>query len=154
MSHDIQRTILEAQPVLLCSGRTSMSEIATLLGQLLPKVYGYATTSGATMVGPPLVRYTERGQDEVALECGVPVGPGAQPKDDIVLGELPAGPTLSTVHTGPYEGLRDVYGALEAWMKEHGSKPGGAPWEVYLTDPGEVPNPAEWKTQVFWPLAE
>ena len=26
-------------------------------------------------------------------------------------------------------------------------------WEVYWTDPGEVPARAEWKTEVCWPLS-
>ncbi len=154
MNHEVQRITLPAQPVLLCSGRTPLAEIATVLGQLLPKVYGYATQSGATMVGPPFVRYTARDEQEVAIECGMPVTPGAIGDGDIALGELPAGPAATTVHTGPYEGLGTAYEALEAWIKEHGARPGGAPWEVYLTDPGEVPDPADWKTQVFWPLTD
>jgi AraC family transcriptional regulator len=54
---------------------------------------------------------------------------------------------------GPYDGLRDAYAAIEQWMGREGYKPAGAPWESYVTDPGEVPNPAEWKTEVFWPIA-
>jgi len=30
-------------------------------------------------------------------------------------------------------------------MSKEGHKPAGAPWESYVTDPGEVPNPAEWE---------
>ncbi len=29
----------------------------------------------------------------------------------------------------------------------------GAPWEIYVTDPAEVADPARWRTDVFWPLA-
>lgn len=152
MTYDIVRTTLEAQPVLFCSGRASMAELATLLGQLLPKVFGYATESGATMVGPPFVRYTEFSENEIAIEAGMPVAPGAAGKGDIELGELPAGPAASTIHTGPYDGLRDAHEAVEAWIRTQGTSPSGAPWEVYLTDPGEVPDPANWKTQVLWPV--
>lgn len=152
MSYEIVRTTLEAQPVLFCKGRASMADIATLLGQLLPKVFGYATESGATMVGPPFVRYVELSADEIALEAGMPVAPGAVGKGDIELGELPAGPVASTVHTGPYDGLTEAHQALQAWLGENGVESGGAPWEVYLTDPGEVPNPADWKTQVLQPI--
>lgn len=151
MSYDIQETDLAVQPVLCCRTRTSMDQIATVLGQLLPKVFGYATQSGATLVGPPYVRYLDFGP-ELTLEAGLPVAPGASAHEDIELNELPAGAAISTIHTGPYDGLRAAYEALEAWMKDKGIPPRGAPWEVYLTDPGEVPNPAEWKTQVFWPI--
>ena len=30
--------------------------------------------------------------------------------------------------------------------------PGDGPWEVYLADPGRVPDPADWLTEVVWPL--
>ena len=33
-------------------------------------------------------------------------------------------------------------------------KAGGAPWEVYISDPGEVPDPAEWITEIVHPLTE
>ena len=26
--------------------------------------------------------------------------------------------------------------------------------EIYLTDPGEVPDPKDWKTQLVWPISE
>ncbi|MBV1861161.1 MAG: hypothetical protein KUG77_22280, partial [Nannocystaceae bacterium] len=92
MTYEITRTTLQSQPILFCRGRAPMAELATLLGQLLPKVFGYATESGATMVGPPFVRYTELSANEVALEAGLPVAPGATAQGDIELGELPAGP--------------------------------------------------------------
>lgn len=152
MTYDIARTTLEAQPVLFCSGHAPMAELATLLAQLLPKVFGYATESGATMVGPPFVRYVEFGDDGIGVEAGMPVAPGSVAKGDIKLGELPGGPTASTVHTGPYDGLGDAHKALQAWVVDNGASPGGAPWEVYLTDPGEVPDPADWKTQVLLPI--
>lgn len=40
----------------------------------------------------------------------------------------------------------------QTWLVDSGASPGGAPWEVYLTDPGEVPDPADWKTQVLLPI--
>jgi len=28
----------------------------------------------------------------------------------------------------------------------------GAPWESYVTDPADYPDPADWKTEIFWPV--
>lgn len=36
-------------------------------------------------------------------------------------------------------------------MKDHELQPGGAPYEVYLNSPDEVPE-SELKTEVFWPI--
>lgn len=153
MNHDIQRTTLQPQPILYCPAQVEMTEIATALGELLPKVFGYATQSGATMVGPPFVRYLNQAET-LDIQAGLPVAPGAAATDDILLGELPGGAALTTIHTGPYDGLPAAYAALHAWMADNAVQPGGAPWEVYLTDPAQVPNPAEWKTQILWPISE
>ena len=53
---------------------------------------------------------------------------------------------------GPYDKLQDAYAALEEWMGSEGFSPAGAPWESYVTDPAQYPNPADWKTEVFWPV--
>jgi AraC family transcriptional regulator len=50
--------------------------------------------------------------------------------------------------------LHEAHAAIEAWLGAHALKPAGDPWEVYVTDPGEVPNPAEWQTLVVWPTNE
>ena len=43
--------------------------------------------------------------------------------------------------------------AVERWIEEHGFRVGGAPWESYVTDPAQHPDPADWRTEVYWPLA-
>ena len=39
-------------------------------------------------------------------------------------------------------------------MSANGLKPAGDAWEVYLTDPGEVPDQAGWQTESNWPVSE
>ena len=34
-----------------------------------------------------------------------------------------------------------------------GSRPGPLMWESYLTDPGDEPDPATWRTLIVWPTA-
>jgi effector-binding domain-containing protein len=51
-----------------------------------------------------------------------------------------------------YDQLSETYAAIEQWIEANEYRPGGPPWESYVTDPGETPNPADWRTEVFWPL--
>ena len=37
-------------------------------------------------------------------------------------------------------------------MQQQGVRPGGSPWESYITDPAEHPDPANWRTDVYWPI--
>ena len=46
---------------------------------------------------------------------------------------LPAVRAVTAVHTGPYEGLREVYPRMEQWMKDNGITPG----HVVLGGPSE-----------------
>ena len=66
---------------------------------------------------------------------------------------LPGGPAATTMHTGPYDNLSDAYAAIEQWMATEGLAAAGAPWESYVTDPTDYPNPKELENQLFWPLA-
>ena len=37
-------------------------------------------------------------------------------------------------------------------MESQGLASAGAPWESYITDPTEHPDPKDWKTEVCWPV--
>jgi effector-binding domain-containing protein len=43
---------------------------------------------------------------------------------------------------------------MHQWIEAEGLRPGDAPWESYITDPGSVPDPKDWKTELFWPLKD
>ena len=58
------------------------------------------------------------------------------------------------VHMGPYDKLPETYAAIERWMQKQSVKPAGSPWESYITDPAENPNPANWRTDADWPMGE
>ena len=64
---------------------------------------------------------------------------------------MPGGPAATTIHTGPYDKLSDAYAAIEQWMEAEGLAAAGAPWESYVNDPADYPDPKDWKTEVFWP---
>lgn len=57
-----------------------------------------------------------------------------------------------TTHTGPYDKLTKAHAAIQMWIAEQGRVPAGAPWESYVTDPADYPDPADWKTEIFWPI--
>ena len=44
--------------------------------------------------------------------------------------------------------------AIERWIEANGLLVGGPPWESYVTDPGTHPEPADWRTEVYWPLTK
>ncbi|MCX6591109.1 MAG: helix-turn-helix domain-containing protein [Acidobacteria bacterium] len=160
VNYDIEVKLLPAQPVLLVRRRVPRAEIAMTIGQVLRSVFLYSQANGIGISGHPLTRYPEYGVGMVTLETGMRVSSHAGEwrtgeGDGTVLQELlPAGPAASTIHSGPYDGLQDAYAALEQWITAAGRQAAGAPWEVYLNDPGDFPDPKDWKTELFWPLQD
>ena len=52
----------------------------------------------------------------------------------------------------PTRACRATYAAIEAWIASTGHTASGGPWEIYLTDPSQEPDPSRWLTEVIYPL--
>jgi AraC family transcriptional regulator len=160
MTYSVTRKELAPQPVLVVRRRVKRSEIAPTIAQALPLVFAYAERHGIALAGLPFTRYIEIGPGLITMEPGMRIAASGgnlksadSPGDDGVLtATLPGGPAATTTHIGPYEGLPDAYASIQQWMEGEGLSAAGAPWECYITDPAEHPNPKDWKTEVFWPL--
>ncbi|GAB4568876.1 MAG: hypothetical protein Tsb0020_22750 [Haliangiales bacterium] len=152
LNYDITQQPIDAMTLLCQTQRVAQAKIAEALGQILPAVFAYATQHNVPMLGPPITRYHGWGPGVITLEAGIPVAPGATGSGDIAVTTVDACNAAVAIHTGPYEGLADAHAAIELYLHEHGLRVAGPPFEVYLTDPGEVPDPADWKTRVVWPI--
>ena len=153
MTVPVTRRELTCQPALVIRRRIAPSDIAAALGQCLPGVFAHAQRAAIPLAGPPFARYVEMGRGLITIEGGMPVATPTPGEGEIEAIELPAGPAAVAVHVGPYEKLPDTHAAIEAWIESEGLRTGGAPWEVYVTDPAEHPDPADWRTEVIWPLS-
>jgi effector-binding domain-containing protein len=45
-----------------------------------------------------------------------------------------------------------VYAALQRWIQEHGHECADAPREIYLVGPQQARDPAEFRTEIQWPI--
>ncbi|MEM9557854.1 MAG: helix-turn-helix domain-containing protein [Acidobacteriota bacterium] len=151
MSYTITRKTLEEAPFLFIRRQVQPEAIAEALGSMLPAVFQYATARGIPFAGPPTARYPSFGPGLITIEAGLPIAVEAEGEGEIECGALVGGAVASTIHHGAYDTLHEGHAAVQAWLEENGEE-AGAPWEVYLTDPGEVPDPADWQTELIWPL--
>jgi len=141
-------------PVLYMRATCSSKEIADTLGRILPKVFASLMDLCVRPVGPPFCRYTAWRGDECDLEGGVLVDGLVSGVGEVEGGEIGGCKAVYTLHQGAYTELHEAYDAMQAWMKDHGKTAAIPPFELYVTDPGKVPDPMQWKTEVFWPVAE
>jgi AraC family transcriptional regulator len=151
---DVSVRDVPALHALVMRRRVTRDEIATTLAECLPAVFAYAQRHGLAISGPPMARYPEVGMGSLVIESGMPIAAPASvpPGDGIETLAVPAGRAVVAVHRGPYDGLPESYQEIEKWMRERGLSAAGAPWETYLTDPGEHPDPATWETEIVQPV--
>jgi AraC family transcriptional regulator len=160
MEYTIAGKELAAQPVLVVRRRVRRVDIAATIGAELPKVFLYAQQRGIAIAGFPVTRYLETSIGWVTMETGMRVAAQnggwsvGEGEGEVLAERLPAGPAAVTIHSGPYDQLQAAYAALEEWIVANGFRPAGAPWEAYLNDPTDHPNPQDWKTEVSWPFGE
>jgi AraC family transcriptional regulator len=165
-TYSVAKKDLAPQPVLVVRRRAKRSEIASTIAEALPHVFLYSQQNGIALAGLPFTRYVEMGPGLVTMEPGMRVAAPGQDSNsidaawtrtsgdgEVARDTLPGGPVATTMHIGSYDKLTEAYAAIEQWIEAQGLVAAGAPWESYVTDPGEVPDPKDWKTEVFWPVA-
>lgn len=67
---------------------------------------------------------------------------------------IPGGAYAVAVHTGPYVDFDLTYAALGSWVAAHATAAPGPIREIYPTDPTEVSDPAQYRTDVCWPVSD
>jgi effector-binding domain-containing protein len=158
MEYTITRQELAAQPVLVVRRRVRRAEIAATIGAALPKVFLHAQQRGLAIAGYPITRYLETSVGLATFETGMRVTARsgdwtvADGQGEVLAETLPGGLAAATIHLGPYDQLQDAYAAVEEWIAVNGFRQNGAPWEAYLNDPADHPDPQDWKTEVYWPF--
>jgi AraC-like DNA-binding protein/effector-binding domain-containing protein len=150
----IAREERAAQPLLFIRRRIAHSELQGMLAECFGKLYAHGHKAGLPIGGWPLARYVSTGPGLWTVEAAMPLLESIPGEGELEAGSLPAGPVALGLHAGPYEQLSDTHAAMEKWIEAKGYRVGGPPWEWYVTDPAEHPDPADWRTEVYWPLAE
>lgn len=112
-------------------------------------------------VGPPRIIYTAWNDKETRFTLAFPIAgplPEIDPAEVVSAATLPGTRALRFEHVGPYETLRETYGRIDAWLKEHKAIEGGSDWqrympmwEEYLNDPQTTPA-SELVTRIYLPL--
>ena len=154
MRYEVQRQPFTGITLLCQERRCTHANLSKVLGECLPASFEYATSQGVAILGQPITRYIEWGPGVVTIQGGVPVPSGTTVDDgELKTVELLAGETAMTIHRGPYDGLAAGHAALETWILDHQLNATGPAFEIYVTDPGEVPDPADWITEIHIPIA-
>lgn len=137
------------QPTLVIRRRIAHDEISGALGEALPKVYEYAMQRGVEFAGMPFCAYREWTPGSVLVEAGMPVATPTEGEGEIVAATIPGGTYAVALHEGEYDTLDATHVALDQWIEAEGHHAESVRYEIYLTDPGQYPDPKDWRTEVI-----
>jgi AraC family transcriptional regulator len=147
-------TLEQRAPVsaLVMRRRISRTQTPATLAECYNEIIGAIHQQSLGFSGRPFARYLAVSYGLITIEPGLPVTGDARSQGAIEAVTLPGGSVLVGLHSGKYEQLDETYAAMERWMEQNQAKPGGAPWESYLNDPADYPEPADWRTEICWPI--
>ncbi len=148
---EIKEKKIEENQVAYISFKGSYDEVPVLLGEIV----GFIMAKGLQIMGPPFGVYYNSPQEvpveELMYEVGIPFVGESLEEGRIKIKIMPAQLVLSAIHKGPYNEVGTVIGALAEHAYKNGYEIIGAPMEIYLSDPNEVPE-NELLTEVCFPV--
>ena len=153
-----------AQPYVAMRRRVTIP-FGAVIDATLPELFRWLEIHGVEPAGPRFFKYNVIDMArELELEFGVPTSGPVAGDAATVFGTLPAGRYATLTLHGHYDKLIDATGVLIDWVRGRGLAfdsevtPEGerfvGRFEIYPNDPGEVPNPDDWETEIWIKLQE
>jgi effector-binding domain-containing protein len=138
-------------------------EIPQVAPPLVHEILAWAEAH-ARQTGPVFFNYTsmQAGQ-KMAMEVGLPIEKPVPGDQRVKVGTLPGGRYATVTWTGPYDQLYSAHDKLHQWLAKQNlpkqsqggsGEKGMTLLEIYHTDPDDLPNPADWVTEIAFKLAD
>jgi len=148
-SGEISTKEVTSQEAISIRVTATMEEMGDKMGEAFGQLMQAA---GAQMAGPPFaIWYVWEGDVFEFANC-LPVVAPISGLDGIESIKTYEGKVITITHTGAYETTHHSWDLLQKEVEEQGLETNGDPYEVYLTNPQEEPNPDNWVTELYWPI--
>lgn len=130
----------------------TINTISMKLGKGFGTIGAAMKKQGLKMAGAPFAFYFTVSAMNFDFNSAVAVD--RQGKDDGVVkaGEIKAGNGLRVRFFGSYEKTALAHQAIHDYAASKNKNITGAPWEVYITDPGMEKDTTKWETDVYYPV--
>lgn len=133
------------------------SSFAAFLGSAFPRLFDTAQRGDFVVSGSPGALYAPLIPDDgpEPVTAYIPIaGPSGLPEaaSEVELIEIPAATFAVTTHRGRYETIGDSYAPLGAWVAYNAEAADDPVRELYLVSAGDTEDPAEYRTQICWPI--
>jgi effector-binding domain-containing protein len=148
--------------VLAHNGKVSEAGFAAFLGEAFPLLEATAAQLDLVPSGPGGALYPHEISDEIEEVTAYLPLPSRPPHPQtmdadpspVQVETLPTAKMAVALHEGPYDTIGETYRLLGTWVARNAT-PAPAPEpvrEVYLVSYGEADDPADFRTEILWPL--
>lgn len=129
------------------------AQIREVMSPGIAEVLAAVAEQGQSPAGPWLTHHQRIDPEVFGFRICVPVAAPIWPAGRVQPGELAAARVAQTVYRGPYEGLAEAWPEFRAWVSAAGLIMRTDIWERYVLGPESSDDPAQWCTELNWPLA-
>jgi len=155
--YNVEISVVDSKPFYYLGIKTSMpanpEEIGPKMGEIFGKLMSYVAQANIQPIGMPLTVYYNLNSENIEMECGIPVGENTPVSgDEINLKKTGGVKVVKAIHMGDYHNLMNTYKEVAKYMEDNHLTEVGNPWEVYVTDPGQLPDTTQWITEVYYPV--
>lgn len=129
--------------------------ISTKMGENFGAIMMFMGKNGIKQSGMPLTVYNDMSSADVIMSNGIPVKEKITLPEgsDVSINFIPNIKVLKTTLKGNYTNLSKAWEETMAYLvKNNLEQSEEKPFEIYTTDPGNYPNPADWVTEIYIPI--
>ncbi|MDX8337577.1 GyrI-like domain-containing protein [Draconibacterium sp. IB214405] len=127
-------------------------EVSREMSAMYNEISKFLAQKEIEMAGMPFALYHLMDEEEIDLECGIPIDEIVEGNRTVNVATFPTTTCACLDFYGDYNNLQEGHIALQKWMETHGLNLASAPMEIYLTDPQQEPDPANWITRICYPV--
>ena len=137
---------------------SKISQVSEKMQPMITQVANFMEAQNIERLGNPIVLYNEWNESNGSAIFSAGYFTPSEvitPLDaDVLNGSMPNQKVLKTVLKGKYDNLEEAWNKAYQYIEENGLEVNQEtkPFEVYLTDPKETPNPANWVTNIYIPV--
>lgn len=136
---DVPKTRVVSKREIGSYGKT----IGKLIGEILQQIFTPENRKAfVNMVGPPITIYHDADykENDADIEVAVPINGRIVVDDQFEVKNLPEMRVISTLYSGPYEGIHEGYATLYDFAAQENLIIDGNPRDLYIVSPPKPPD--------------
>ncbi|MCF8372262.1 MAG: SRPBCC family protein [Bacteroidales bacterium] len=130
-----------------------LADMEMKMGEVYGKLVQFFMKNQLEMAGPPLCIYhVWNPEGFIHFEAAIPTMQTIGDQGEIVVSGISESKAVEYLYVGSYDGLGTGHELLGNYISDCGYQMAGSPYEEYLTDPSNEPDPAKWQTRIVYPI--